>query len=170
MQDFQQLYEDYHKDVNRFILKISGYQQDLAEELTQETFYQAIKSFSQYKGDCAVKTWLFQIAKNTFYQHLRKSYKVNQLTEILRLKYDENYTLSPQEQIEQRELIELIHAIIESFDGKTKDVLLYRLYSDVTYSQISLLLKISENSAKVIFYRGKVALQQKLKEVLGYEI
>lgn len=168
MQSFQQLYDDYHKDVFHFILKMNGYQHNLAEELTQETFYQAIKSFSKFKGNCTVKTCLFQIAKNTFYQYLRKSYKVNNLTEILALKYDENYT--PQEQIEQKELLELIHAIIESFDSKTRDVLLYRLCSDVPYSQISSLLKISESSAKVIFFRGKSALQQKLKEGFGYEV
>ena len=142
----------------------------LAEELTQETFYQAITSFAKFKGQCQVKTWLYQIAKNVFYQYLRKKKRNESLFEVLTFKHKESPAALPQEQLENQELIKAVQDILNTFDKKTKEIMLYRLYSDLPYSQISILLKISESSAKVIFFRGKVALQNKLKEVYGYEI
>lgn len=170
MQSFNQLYIDYYKDVFCFLLKLSGYQHGLAEELTQETFYQAIKSFAKFKGQCQVKTWLYQIAKNVFYQYLRKKKRSDNLFETLTFRHNESPALSPQKQLENKEAAKAVQDILNTFDEKTKDVMLYRLYSDLTYSQISALLVISESSAKVIFFRGKVALQNKLREVYGYEI
>lgn len=170
MQSFNQLYTDYHRDVFHFLLRLSGYEAGLAEELTQEAFYQAIKSFARFKGQCQVKTWLFQIAKNVFYQYLRKKKRNQRLLDALTFRHGENAPPSVQKQVENKEIVAAILAILDTFDSKTKDVMLYRLYSDLTYSQISALLNLSEASAKVIFFRGKGALQLKLKEAYGYEI
>lgn len=170
MQSFNQLYIDYYKDVFHFLLKLSGYQYVLAEELTQETFYQAITSFAKFKGQCMVKTWLYQIAKNVFYQYLRKKKRNENLFETLIFRHNESPALSPHKQLENKEIVGDVQDILNTFDEKTKDVMLYRLYSDLTYSQISKLLEISESSAKVIFFRGKVALQNKLRGGYGYEI
>ena len=63
MQELEQLYADYNKDIYNFLLKISGYNSTLAEELTQETFYQAFISIAKFQGRCQIKTWLCQIAK-----------------------------------------------------------------------------------------------------------
>jgi RNA polymerase sigma-70 factor (ECF subfamily) len=89
---------DYQKDVYRFLLKLTGYQHGLAEELTQETFYQAITSFSKFKGHCQVKTWLYQIAKNVLYQYLRKKKRMEGLFANLTFKHTQNSAVSPQEQ------------------------------------------------------------------------
>jgi RNA polymerase sigma-70 factor (ECF subfamily) len=161
---------DYHKDVFHFLLKLSGYQHVLAEELTQETFYQAITSFSKFKGQCQVKTWLCQIGKNVFFQYLRKKKRSDSLFETLTFRHNESPALTLQDQLENKEMIKAVQDVLNTFDEKTRDIMIYRLYSDIPYSQISILLKISESSAKVIFFRGKVALQNKLKEVYGYEI
>lgn len=42
----------------------------LAEELTQETFFQAIKGIDKFRGDCKISVWLCQIAKNLWYKEL----------------------------------------------------------------------------------------------------
>lgn len=171
MQSFRQLYADYSKDIYYFLFKITGYEQILAEELTQETFYQAFISISKFEGKCQIKTWLCQIAKNMYYQHLRKMKREHSMLKSMSENEPlKDVTLSPQIQLENAELIRDALAIINSFDNKMRDVMLYRLYSDMPYSQISLLLKISESSAKVLFFRGKVALQTRLREDLRYEI
>ncbi|MDF2921359.1 MAG: polymerase, sigma-24 subunit, subfamily [Paenibacillaceae bacterium] len=170
MQSFQQLYQDYRRDVYHFLLRLSNYEEVLAEELTQETFYQAMKSFARFKGQCQVKTWLMQIAKNVFYQHLRKKHRSKKLLAALTLIQQNRSPPSVQKQAETKELVGAILDILDTFDSKTKDVMLYRLYSDLTYSQISTLLGISESSAKVIFFRGKNALHTKLRGVYGYEL
>ena len=59
---------------------------DLAEELTAETFYQAVRSIGRYDGSCRLSVWLCQIAKHLWYQHLRKTRRQSEtLTEDITL-------------------------------------------------------------------------------------
>jgi len=44
-----------------------------AEDVTSETFLKAIKAINKFKGDCSVKVWLCQIAKNTYFSLLKKT-------------------------------------------------------------------------------------------------
>ena len=59
----EEMYQQYAKPVYYFLLSLS-HSPEMAEELTAETFYQAIRSIHRYDGSCQLKTWLFQIAKN----------------------------------------------------------------------------------------------------------
>ena len=171
MQDFQHLYSAYKKDIYNFILRISGYEYALAEELTQETFYRAFISLSGFQGRCQIKTWLCQIAKNVYYQYLRKKKKEYQtLKSVFEEESGKCMATVPESGIENTELMRKALSIINSFDNRTRDVIFYRLYSDLSYAQISLLMGISEGSAKVVFFRGKALLQTRLREDFGYEI
>ena len=70
--DFEEMYRLYFKDVYLFILAMSK-SPDIAEEITQETFFKVLKNINKYRGECSVKTWLFQIAKNTYLSHIKKT-------------------------------------------------------------------------------------------------
>ena len=61
--NIEELYRTYFDIVYRYIHSVS---QDgsLAEEVTQETFFKALKKADQFRGDCDVRVWLCQIAKN----------------------------------------------------------------------------------------------------------
>lgn len=65
------IFQDYGELVYRYLLRLCG-DKDLAEELMQETFYQAVKSADRFDGSCKVSTWLCQIAKHMWYRELRK--------------------------------------------------------------------------------------------------
>lgn len=170
MSRFEELYSEYWRDVFKFLFRLTGYQQELSEELAQETFYQAILSFHRYRGECQIKTWLCQIAKNLYFNTIRRHKKVRQVS------FEENDDLaaliidSVAADYETKELINNANKVIMRLDDKTRDVLIYRIFSELTYAQISALLKISESSAKVIFMRGKCKLQNELREEYGYEI
>lgn len=170
MSQFKNLYDEYWQDVYQFLFRLTGYQRQLAEELTQETFYQAMLSFHRYRGECQIKTWLCQIAKNVYFNILRKEKKVRQVSieeyaNQVPLILDTIVT-----DYETKELIDHAIEVIIQLDDKTRDILIYRIFSELTYAQISTLLKINESSAKVIFMRGKCKLQNKLREEYGYEI
>ena len=66
------IYQCYYKDVYRFCYQLCGQNLHLAEELTQNTFYKAILSADSFKGNCEIKTWLCQIARNDYLNYLRK--------------------------------------------------------------------------------------------------
>ena len=67
MLDMDSVYREYVTVVYKFLLSLC-YEEDMAEELTQETFYQAVRSANRYDGSCKVSTWLCQIAKHLWYQ------------------------------------------------------------------------------------------------------
>ena len=69
---FEQVYEKYFRDVYRYILGLSG-DAHLAEEITADTFFKALRSIDQFRGDCDIRVWLCQIAKNAYYTHLQHS-------------------------------------------------------------------------------------------------
>ena len=71
MDDMSAIYQQHAQTVYKFLLA-QCHDPDLAEELTQETFYQAVRSIGRFYGSCKVSVWLCQIAKHLWYQHLRK--------------------------------------------------------------------------------------------------
>lgn len=170
MELFEDMVQKYYSAVYNFLLKLSNYNNDVAEELTQDTFLQAYLSAPDFKGKCQLKTWLIQIAKNCFYMNLRKQkHRLVSLDDMPAEPVDA--TARPlSDSLYEHELVVKANLIIDSMQSPMKDVMLYRIYTDLPYAQIALLLSISENSAKVLFHRGKKILQKKLKENFGYEI
>ena len=67
----EDLYEQHAKSVYRYLFSLCG-EADTAEELTQETFYQALKGLHSFRGDCAPQTWLCAIAKRLWYKELSR--------------------------------------------------------------------------------------------------
>lgn len=74
MKQIEELYLNYAKTVYKYLLCLTK-DKDVAEDLTQETFYQASKTIKNFKGECRVSVWLCQIAKHLWYKHLEKSKK-----------------------------------------------------------------------------------------------
>ena len=61
--DIDKIYKEYFETVYKYLLYLT-HNEDLSEELTQETFFKAIKNMSSFKENCHISTWLIQIAKN----------------------------------------------------------------------------------------------------------
>ena len=72
--NFEEVYAVYFDDVYRYLLSLSG-SESTAEELTSETFFRAMDALDRFRGECSVRVWLCQIAKNTLYDHLKKQKK-----------------------------------------------------------------------------------------------
>lgn len=170
MEDFEKLFSCCYGTVYNFLLKMSDYNEDLAAELTQDTFYNAYLAIGDFKGGCKPETWLIAIAKNRFYMFLRDKKKAALSLEEIGADTADGRSLSPLEETAKRQVLFHGRKIIESMEPKMRDVMIYRIYSDMPYAQIGRLLSIKENSAKVIFFRGKEILRRRLKEEYGYEI
>lgn len=74
MVGFSDIYDEYAKQVLRFLIALSG-DVHIAEELTQETFYKAFLHIHQFRGDCTMYAWLCQIAKNLYYNECKRGKK-----------------------------------------------------------------------------------------------
>ena len=72
--NIEELYRTYFDIVYRYIRSVSR-DGSLAEEVTQETFFKALKKADQFRGECDLRVWLCQISKNTYYDYLKKNKK-----------------------------------------------------------------------------------------------
>ena len=155
--------EIYRKHATMIYKYLWGLAQDtqLAEELTQETFFQAIKGIDKFRGDCKVSTWLCQIAKNLWYKELerRNKHKTVELNDsILSNENVEYYCLNHMEKIE---IFRLMHKLL---DEATREVMYLRLGGDLHFSEIADILGKTENWARVTYYRGKQKILKGMKE------
>ena len=76
----EDLYEQHAQQVFRYLFSITG-EQDTAEELTQETFYQALKNLDAFRGDSTPQVWLCAIAKRLWYKELERRKRTAPLEE-----------------------------------------------------------------------------------------
>lgn len=165
MQEFQKLYTDYNRVIFRYLLKMTDYNADLAEELTQETFYQVYLSLPSYQGRAGIVTWICSIAKHVCCRYFRKN---KRLAEFYKVRQESEEPLSQepsaQERIEQKELVaETVNEIMR-LKKKYRDVLIYRLIFEMTFREIAEIMNIQENSAKVLFHRGKEMVRSRMEE------
>ena len=156
MQLFEEIYEMYSRKVFLFLLTKTN-NEELAEELTQETFYRAVKKINTYRGECKISVWLCQIAKNLWYDYCRKNKKLTNEDEIFSIQ--EMNTLE-EKVISNDEKISL-YKKMQNLDEKTREVMYLRITGELSFKEIGVILNKTENWARVTFYRGK----NKLKEV-----
>lgn len=160
-EEFERIYADYHKQIYAFLYKLS-HDSYVSEELTQETFYQAYKSFHRYNGQCAMFTWLAAIAKNQFFKYLRKTKTESLLIDLFVSDLEAPITEDPGYNIMREVEMSRVKEAISSIPEKYSEVLILRIYGELSYEEIARKLGISVNSAKVIFFRAKNYMKEKL--------
>lgn len=151
----EQIYLENAKAVYKYLFCLT-HNADTAEELTQETFYQATKTIGKFRGDCKISVWLCQIAKRLWYQELQKRQGNN-------VPLDELYEEPPSSEdiendyllnCEKVELFRLLHG----FDSTVREVMYLRLAGELSFAEIGDIMGKSETWARVTFYRGKQEL------------
>lgn len=159
----EKLYKEYSRLVFNYLNSLCG-NFELAEELTQETFYKAIKGINKFNNECKISTWLCRIAKNTWIDFLRKEKKQDFISIdndfyfedlIVEKSLDDNVT-------KKSELINLYKHIHE-LDENTREVFYLRIKGELSFKDIGEILNKSESWAKLAFYRGKIKLKEAMK-------
>lgn len=158
MTDFENIYNQYLRDVYSFVLSLSR-NEIVAEEITQETFFKALKSIDNFKGNCKVSVWLCQIAKNTYFSYLdkQKRFGPNDIPE----KAIDN---SIEETVLNKEDAFRIHKALHYLNEPYKEVFTLRVFGELSFAQISQLFEKTESWARVTFHRAKQKMQDLLKE------
>ena len=155
MLSMEKIYKDYAQTVYRYLLSVTR-DANLSEELTQETFYQAIRSVEKYDNSCKMSTWLCGIAKNVWRTYQRKHPIVDEIDEKIPQKNQtEEIVLANLSKVE-------LFKKLNRMQGDTKDVMYFRLFGELSFKEIGEILGKSENWARVTYYRGKEKLRKEL--------
>lgn len=158
MQLIEEIYEMYSRKVFLFLLSKTN-NEHLAEELTQETFFQAVQCIDRFQGNSSILTWLCGIAKNVWMKYLRKNQEILSMEDgIPEIEDKKDINV----QWEQKEILQLIHDMKEPI----REVMYLRLISNLSFAEIGEIIGKTENWTRVTFFRGK---QKIVKEILKDE-
>jgi len=156
--DFNEIYSLYFKDVYKYVLSISR-DEMIAEEITQETFFKALKNIDKFDGKCKLYVWLCQIAKNTFFTYRKKEKYHGDLIEAENILVESTVEQS----LLSKESVFNIHKELHSLDEPYKEVFMLRVFGDLSFSQIGGLFEKTESWARVTYHRAKMKLKERME-------
>ena len=158
MQPMEEIYRQYARTVYKYLLSLTR-DADLAEELTQETFYQAIKSSGRYDGSAKVTTWLCGIARRVYLTNVRK-----QPTLPLSEAEQKPDGIDVVEALIDSDRKMTLHRLLHTLDEPYREVFMLRIYSGLQHEEIGSLFGKTGSWARVTYYRARQMLQKALKE------
>jgi len=157
--DFERVYDLYFRDVYRYAYSLCR-SESSAEEITQETFFKALKSIDMFDGRCSVFVWLCQIAKNTYLSMVKKSGRTTGIDDCIELESDD---ATPEAMAITRDEAMALHRILHSLDEPYKEVFSLRTFGELSFAQIADLFGKSESWARVTYHRAKLKITGELK-------
>lgn len=155
--EFEEVYEHYFKDVYRYVLSLCK-QEAIAEEITQETFFKALKSIDRFDGTCRIYVWLCQIAKNTYFSFCKKERRLDSNAEIERILAEG----SPEENYLQKAAAFEIYKYLHTMEEPYKEVVSLRLFGELSFAQIAELFGKTESWARVTYHRARLKIKEDL--------
>jgi RNA polymerase sigma-70 factor (ECF subfamily) len=134
---------------------------DLAEEITQETFFRALKGIDGYRGDCKLSVWLFQIAKNLYFTQRKKEERFSSENETELSNTPD--VLNVEEIIENKQLALKIHEVLHLIPEPYKEVFWMRAFGELSFAEIGKIHGKTESWARVTFHRAKLKIQEEIQ-------
>lgn len=150
METMEEIYKKHSKTVYAFLLTKTK-DPHLAEEITQETFFQAVQGIHKFKGKSSVVTWLCAIAQNIWRKHIRDHQEMKNIEDV---EVVSKSHLTEEEVLLQWDSVQVLK-LLHNLEEPMREVMYLRLIGNLSFGQIGEIIGRSENWARVNFYRGK---------------
>lgn len=159
VEQIEELYRNYFHDVYLFARSLTA-DESAAEEVTQETFFKAMKSVDKFRGDCDVRVWLCQIAKNLIFtgKKKQKRFTGEEIPETV-----SDSKISIEESLEDSQQSMAIHRILHTMGEPHKEVFSLRVFGELSFRQIGEIFGKTESWARVTFHRAKLKIIDELE-------
>ena len=159
MTEFETIYRRYFTDVELYLRAITK-EESLAEELTEQVFFQALKALPTFRGDCDIRTWLCAMARNAYLSHLRKTRPTEDITQI----QIPDPRQAVEEQVADKQQAMTIHRILHQMPEPYKEVFSLRVFGQLSFEDIGGLFGRTANWACVTYHRAKQKIRDKMEE------
>lgn len=163
---FDEIYDNYHQDLYRFIFYMVKDKQ-VTEDLVQEVYIKILKSQSSFKGDSSQKTWLFSIARYTTIDYFRSKKRMKERIleffdwgekgELLK----DNQPL-PEELLIEDEQMQLVYQYLDKCSADQRSVLILRFIQSFSIRETADILNFSESKVKTVQHRGLRVIKKHL--------
>ena len=158
----EEIYKEYYKMVFAFLLSMCK-DYHLAEDLAQDTFLRAYTHINTYDKNRKMSTWLCEIAKNLYIDHTKKSANKEVPVELFPEDIQKD-RFGPHEidaSISAQEIMKIVHRLEDPY----KEVFLLRYSMGLSFGEIADIFGEKEGWARMIYYRSRIQLQKKIKEI-----
>ena len=156
--EFEKIYTTYFRDVFLYIRRLSN-DEHIAEKITSETFFKAMNSIDSFRGDCDIRVWLCQIAKNSYYSYLKKVGRVDSIEDI----EIAEQSISLEDRLSQQDQAIQIQKVLHDIPDPYKEVFMWRVFAELSFKQIGQIFGKSENWACVTYHRARNKLKERLE-------
>ena len=167
---FDLIVKRYKEQLLNFVYRFVGNQEE-AEDIVQETFLRVYRKRKAYKRIAKFSTWIYTIAGNLSRTELRRR-KRRKLFSVTDMGYeDRDYEISdegynPENHVEGVIQEEIIHAEINNLSPKFREVIILRDVQELSYEEISKIIRVPIGTVKSRVNRGRLKLQSQLKYLM----
>lgn len=159
--DFDKLYEKYFRYVYQYVKRLSK-SDTIAEEIASDTFFKALNALDSFRGECDIHIWLCQIARNSYFSYIRKNKRLDLIESIEQLE-QETFEESPEELLLRKSDVASIQSALHELQDPYKEVFMWRVLGELSFSQIGKLFSKTENWACVTYHRARKMIQKRLE-------
>lgn len=155
----EKLYEAFYMKVFSYVMTLAKDQNE-AMEITQETFFRAMTTEKEFRGESESYTWLCAIAKNIFIDEKRRQSKI----EDVPLEEQPDIGKSPEKQMVDADSSIRIHRILHEMEDPYKEVFQLRVFGELSFGEIASIFGKTENWARVTYHRARIKIKERMDE------
>ena len=158
--EFEKIYLKHFDAVRRYLLMLCRNER-IADEITSDVFFKAMSAIDRFEGKCDVRSWLCQIAKNSYFSYLKE---VRRTVPLDSVPEKSDAVSGIEEQIADAESSISILKALHSMQEPYKEVFNLRIFGELSFKQIAEIFGRTENWACVTYHRAKGKIQTILEE------
>ena len=159
MTEFERIYREYFGYVELYLRAIC-HDELLAEELTEQVFFQALKALPKFRGDCDIRTWLCAMGRNAYLSHLRKAKPAENIGEL----NIPDPRRGVEERLADKDQALAVHRVLHSLPEPYKEVFSLRVFGQLSFADIGGLFGKTANWACVTYHRARQKIRDEMEE------
>lgn len=157
------LFERYHAGLFRYLLQLSR-NRAFSEDLVQEVFVRVLKYTSSYDPSLSFRVWLYRLARNCYFDSLRKQHADIPGDEISEIRSPEPM---PEELVVQKQDTAFLREALARMPEDKREILVLSRFQGLRYDDIAQILRCEIGTVKVRVYRALKELREKFCELRG---
>ena len=156
--DYEKLYNAYYMQVYSYAITLTK-NPEQAEEITQHTFVKAMSSKSKYGGKSSELTWLCAIAKNLYYDEIRRKQKLTKIEGVDNIPSSDDL----EKAVSDADAAFRIHMVLHELEEPYKEVFQLRVFGELSFSQIASIFEKTESWARVTYHRARLKIKERME-------
>ena len=154
----EKLFDAYYMKVFSYAMTLTR-DRTQAEEITQDTFFRAFATKRRFRGESDEGTWLCAIAKNFFLDKRRRRSRYKTISDDV-----PDPGKDVEKIVEDRDSSFQIHLVLHQLEEPYREVFMLRVFGELSFREIGIIFKRTENWARVTYYRARMKLRERISE------